>query len=401
MRPEIVAADRAFEVRRGATLWRKAGHFDEPTEQAVAALHPDDRVRTTRLFRVLFFCFTWFGFSSAYGLGSAIVLGALGNAAGPSGFAALSFGTGLALLGVAEWLHTGRRFRRFGVEEAVVWIALSNTIGGGIWLVVENLELATHWMLLLGAWATAGLATIAAWRWGTPCTGFLAAVGLFVALTQAPFAHLSWLLVAFTLAWPLGHLTVAPQVSPQGRRRFREAFLVVSAAAYVAIHVLVVENRVLSRLGPGGWSLPDDPVPGLRVSVSLAAMTLVPLAWLGFGIARRFRPAIDLGLLMLLASATTYAVRARPEPEWLFLLVAGGALIALALLFKRLLAGRGGAEWRGLTSLPLAEDRASVGSVETLAALAAFAPSARDIPAQQGFEGQGGQFGGAGASARY
>ena len=401
MRPEIVAADRAFEVRRGATLWRKAGLWDEATEQAVSAAYPDDRVRTTRLFRFLFFGFTWFGFSSAFGLGSAMALGMFGQAAGAAGFALLSFGAGVGAFGVAEWLHTGRRFRRFGVEEAAVWIALTHTVGGGIWLFVDQLDLPQRLLLVLGAWATAGLATLAAWRWGTPFTGFLAAAGLFVAFTQAPHAHLVWLVVAFVLAWPLGHLTIAPQISPQGRRRFREAFVVVSAVAYFSIHVTVVEHRLLSRLGPGGWQLPDATLPGLQVQASLAAMTLVPLAWLGFGIARRFRPAIDLGGLMLLATAATYAIRARPQPEWLFLIVAGGAFIAAALLFKRFLGRREGAEWRGLTSLPLAEDRTSAGAVEALATLAAFSPAARDLDAHHGFEGQGGAFGGGGASGRF
>jgi hypothetical protein len=400
VRPEIVAADRSFEVRRGATLWRKAGQIDEAQERSIAALHPDDRVRTTRLFRGLFFFFTWFGFSSAYGLGSAIVLGILGEPAGFSGFALLSLGTGIAVLGAAEWLHTGRRMRRFGVEEALVWIGLSNVIGGGLWLFVELLDLSTSWRLALGAWGCAGLATVAAWRWGTPATGYLAAGGLFVAVTQAPAAELVWLALAFALAWPLGHLTIAPQISPQGRKRFREAFVLVSIAAYFAIHVEIVELRLLARLGPAGFSREGLQASDWMVGASLAAMAIVPLVWLGVGLARRFRPAIDLGALMLLVSLATFAFRARPQPEWLFLALAGVGFIALALVLKRFLSARAGAEWRGLTSLPLAEDRASAGAVETLATLAAFAPGARDLEAKA-FAGEGGEFGGGGASAKF
>ena len=66
-----------------------------------------------------------------------------------------------------------------------------------------------------------------------------------------------------------------------------------------------------------------------------------------------------------------------------------------------MLAAKPGAEWRGLTALPLAEDREGVLNAETLAALVAFAPAARRVEAAEGFVGQGGQFGGGGASAKF
>ena len=69
MRVEIAAADRQFAVRRAAGAWRTAGTIDAAAEAAIAALYPDDRVRTSKIFRVLFFVFTWFGFSTASGFG--------------------------------------------------------------------------------------------------------------------------------------------------------------------------------------------------------------------------------------------------------------------------------------------------------------------------------------------
>jgi hypothetical protein len=403
VRPEVVAADRQLEVRRAATLWRKEGRIDEATEGAVAALYPDDRVRTTRVFRVLFFFFTWFGFSSAYGLGSAFFLAALSALNNPSesnAFAMLSLGSGIAALVGAEFLHTNRRLRRFGVEEACVWIGISYTVGGALWTFDRLADPSIHWLVGLGAWGVAGTATLSAWRWGTPATGLLAAGALFVALTQVPLAHLAWLIVSALLAWPLAHLSVAAHVSPQGRRRFREAFLVASAALYVAIHVEVVEARLLGEFGPGGDAATPD-APPLLVTASLVAMVLIPLAYLAAGIARRYRPAIDVGLLMLLATLATFSFRARPKPEWLFLVVAGAAFLAVALTLKRVLGSRPGAEWNGLTALPIADDRGSSGAVETLATLAAFAPTARPFEERPAFEGQGGSFGGGGASAKF
>lgn len=402
MRPEIVAADRQFEVRRAATQWRKAGEIVAATEQAIAALYPDDRVRTTRVFRVLFFFFTWFGWSSAYGLGSAVFFAALGGLEDSDSFAAFHLLSGLAMLVVAEYLHTHRRLRRFGVEEAAVWIGIGYVVGGGLWLFHRVADPTLTWMIGLGAWAIAATGALAAWRWGTPATGLLAAGGLFVALTQVPVAHLAWLVVALLTAWPLAHLSMASHISPQGRRRFREAFVVVTLAAYFACHVEVVEARLFWRFRAVAWTGGGSPSPPSEAVVfaSLLAMVALPLAWIGLGIARRYRPAIDLGGILLLTTVGTFAFRARPQPEWLFLLAGGIALSGTAFALRRQFARRSGAEWRGLTALALAEDQGSAGAVATLAALAAFAPAARTIE-KPGFDGSGGEFGGGGASAKF
>jgi hypothetical protein len=402
MRTEIAAADRRFEVRRAATRWRKAGLFDEATEQAVAASYADDRVRTTRLFRVLFFVFTWFGFTSAFGLGSAFFFALFGENTGAVGWAVLHLLTGLVLLFGAELLHTQRRMRRFGVEEALVWIGLGDTIGGGLYLLFHLFEPSIHWIVAIGGWASATGATLVAWRWGTPWTGYWAAIGLFVALSQAPASHLIWIVASLALAWPLAHLSIAGHISPEGRRRFREAFVVTSVAAYIAFHILVVETQLFGVLN-GSRRFFDSaaPVPpDWMLLLSPILMVALPAVWIGAGLARRYRPAIVLGMLMMLATATTFVLRARLQPAWLVFLVSGLVLIALALLLRRLLAARAGAEWRGITALPLADDRESALDAETLAALVAFAPSARRVEAE-GFVGQGGEFGGGGASAKF
>ncbi len=402
MRPEIVEADRRFEVRRAATLWRKAGDVEVDTERAIAARYADDRVRTTRIFRVLFFGFTWFGFTSAFGLFGTFLFAAIRETGGTGAFAFLGLVAGAVALVAAELLHSRMRLRRFGVEEACVWIGISHALGGALWLFFEVVEPGSAATLALGAWGAGCFGVLAAWRWGTPLTGYLAAGGLFVALTQVPFAHLAWLALSFALAWPLGRLCLAAHVSPQGRRRFREAFVVVSVVAYSSIHVAVVESRLLSRLRVGDWERPVSgvTVSGLVLSLSYLAMIVVPVLWMAFGAARRFRPAIDLGALMTLATLVTFTARMQIEPQWLPLIVGGGGLIALALLLRRYFAAAPGGERRGLTALALAEDRASSGTLETLATLAAFTPAARR-PDVAGFEGDGGAFGGGGASAKF
>ena len=406
MRAEIAAADRNFAVRRAATAWRKAGEIDAAAEAAIAALYPDDRVRTSKIFRLLFFVFTWFGFSTAYGFGLAFLAAAGLDWDHVGAFACVNMAVGVATLGAVEWLTGGMRLRRFGIEEACVWIGFGYLLGGGLWWLAEGLDAEFALVLVTGAWAAAGLATLIVWRWATPGMGAVAALAIFAGLTQAPWNHLLWLLFAGLGAWPLGRLALADHVSPEHRRRFGEAFVVFASLFYVAVHVAVVEHHLFalvrlfeSRLFASSGATPPSASPA-AVALSLAAMVAVPAALLLVGLARRYRTAIVLGLLLAAVTGVTFAERWGTWPIWLRLILEGAALGALALYLRRLLAGRLGAEWRGLTALPLAEDRESLQTLEVVATLAAFTPAARQVEAA-GFEGGGGEFGGGGASAKF
>ena len=199
------------------------------------------------------------------------------------------------------------------------------------------------------------LATLIVWRWATPGMGAVAALAIFVALSQAPANHLLWLLVAGLLAWPLGDLSVAAHVSPEHRKRFGEAFVVVVAMFYFAVHVAVVEARLFTLARwiddepvgtPREAALAAIPVGAHAVGLSLAAMVAVPVALLWVGVRRRFRPALALGLLAALATAVSFADRLDLRPIWLGLVAGGAVLIGLAILARRFFAGRPGSEWR-------------------------------------------------------
>ena len=324
-------------------------------------------------------------------------------------FAGVNMLAGAAMLFAVEVLTGTMRLRRFGIEEACVWIGWSYLLGGGLWGMVEGFDAGFRVVLICGAWAAAGLATLIVWRWATPGMGAVAALALFCALSQAPANHLVWLLAAGLLAWPLGALSVAPHVSPEHRKRFAEAFVVVVAMFYFAVHVAVVEERLFTLAGsiddePFGHAvraaLEAMPVGALAVGLSLAAMVAVPVALLWVGIRRRFRPALALGLLAALATAVSFADRLDLFPVWLGLIAGGAVLFGLAILARRFFAGRPGSEWNGLTTLALAEDRESAGTLEVAAVLATLSPAARQ-PEPVGFEGGGGDFGGGGASAKF
>ncbi|MEO7794820.1 MAG: hypothetical protein ABIV06_08610 [Thermoanaerobaculia bacterium] len=405
MRPEIAAADRNFAVRRAATLWRKAGEIDPATEAAIAALYPDDRVRTSKIFRVLFFIFTWFGFVTAYGFGLAVLASAGLDLDDAGPFSMVFLISGAAVLAVAEWLTAGRRLRRFGIEEACAWIGLGLVLGGGLWWLLEGLDPGPGSVLVAGAWATAGLASLIVWRWATPGMGAVAALALFVGLSQLLWSHLLCLLVAGLIAWPLAALTVAGHLSPEHRKRFGEAFVVAVLIFYAAVYITIVELRLISFLrlennnsfwGEGSRA----PVADWAVLASLLAMVAVPVALLGAGLLRRYRTAIVLGLLLCCVTGVTFAHRFGSGPLWLRLILEGGALVALALWLRRALARREGAEWHGLTALAVSGDRSSLPSLEVLATLALLTPAARQSEAAD-FEGGGGDFGGGGASAKF
>lgn len=409
MRPEIAAADRKFVVRRAASAWRRAGEIDAATEAVIATRYADDRVRTSKVFRVLFFVFTWFGFSTAYGFGLAF-LSALGlDWSDTAAFASVNMLTGVAMLAAVELLTGVMKLRRFGIEEACVWIGWGYLIGGGLWWLLEGFDAGFRLMLIAGAWAASGLATLIVWRWATPGMGAVAALALFAALSQAPANHLLWLLTAGLLAWPLAALSSATHVSPEHRKRFAEAFVVFVAMFYFAVHVGVVEARLftLARWGDDGplgravrEALAGTPVGATAIGLCLAAMLAVPAVLLWLGVRRRFRPALVLGLLAALVTAVSFADRFDLRPVWLALAGGGGVLIALALLARRLFSGRPGSEWSGLTTVALAEDRESLQTLEVAAVLVTLQPAARPA-ATPGFEGGGGEFGGAGASAKF
>lgn len=408
MRPEIELADRRFAVRRAAAAWRRAGLVDAAAEAAIATQYADDRVRTTRVFRALFFLFTWFGYSTAYGFFLAVLQAVGIDWNDTTGFAAVHAVIGLATLAAAEGLTSGMKLRRFGIEEACVWIGYGYLVGSTLWWIAAVVDPGVAALVVLGGWVTAGFATLAAWRWATPGMGVVAAAATLVALTQAPWNQLLWLLVAGVVAWPVAHLSLAGHVSPEHRKRFAEAFAVFVAAFYFALHVEVVEHRLFFWLGnaargrfaTGGAVAELPPVGVWAIQASLLAMLLVPFVLLTLGMRRRFRTAIVLGLLSGLATAISFAARWHLEPGWFWLLLFGATLVGGAIVVRRRFDARPGAEWRGLTARALVDDRESAGSIEALAMLATVSPAARAAEAP-GFEGGGGEFGGGGASATF
>jgi len=396
MRSEIRRADEAWEVRSAASRWHAAGLLDDARLTAILERYTDDRVRTRAGFRLLFFIFT---FSAGWSF---------------LGFVALGFGdllfdssdenfhrTIVSLAAVAAAIGaevaTARlRLRRFGVEEALVALA-------AIWTTLAVVLIADDapgrvLAVTIGA-LLASLGGVAAWRWGVPLTGALAAGGTFLALYPLPGARPLWIGAGLALGVASFLGSSEARLGPAHRRRLDEVFVVAVAALYAAVHVAGLTSDLFSLFTR--HSDLTAGVPFTLRALAWMAMTALPLALLAAGLSRRDRLAMALGALLALATAASAADALDLGPPWLVLGVAGGILVGLALGLRRWIGSRPGRVLGGFTDRTLAGSEGGRSLLELAATVAAFTPEARSVGDAGGFRGGGGDFGGGGASGEF
>lgn len=397
MRPEIVRADRRFAVRRAAAAWQRAGAVTAEARREIDALYADDRVRTGPWFRLLFFVFTVVGAQGVLGV-LALTLGAF--SLGEVAWAVILLLLAAGLAAATEALLGSFRLRRFGVEEATGWLALA-AAGGAVALAVGELGLGglvpgVRVATVAIALPLAVLAALAAFRWGLPLAGAGAAAALFVALAPLPAGRWLWIAAALPLGWVMERAAEAPAVAPAHRARAREGWWVALLALYVAVHAESVR---------GGWlALPwgsGRPAGGAALALAWTAMVALSVFLLGSGLATRRRPRLDAGLLAAVATAAAAVDAADLRPLWAALLAGGLLLVAAALLLGRLFRRAPERTVGGWTSEALFDDADRAAALELAGAAAALSPPARELPREPAFEGQGGEFGGGGASSGF
>lgn len=396
MRPEIRAADERWEILEAARAWHAAGAIDDEALAAIRARHPDDRRRSRPGFRVLYFLFTLFAGQAAwlfvltlFGLASsgrqALLLAGL-----------LAVGAGLAAF-AAEAATAVHRLRGFGVEEALVALALGSA-GGAIGLLLAELDVEGRAALFLGCGAFALLAAAALWRWAIPLTGVVAAAALFAALYALPGARWLWIVVGAGgggLAWRTAR---DARVGPAHRRRADEAFVVATLALYAAVHVAGLRSDLFGWLARGGGAAE---VGAIGRAAAWTAMSLLPVALAALGVARRDRLALSLGALLAVATSISAADALDLEPVWLLLVAGGALLVGVALGLRRLFAARPARVAGGFTDRPLFEPDGGRSFLELAAVLATMSPAPRAAEPAPGFRGEGGEFGGGGASGKF
>ena len=143
-----------------------------------------------------------------------------------------------------------------------------------------------------------------------------------------------------------------------------------------------------------GW-----PGAGARAAAILAT-ALVPLAVLGRGLARRRRPLLDAGFVLLALSLVTLRAYVHIADLRVVVTAAGVLLVGGALAVNRWLRRGPERERGGFTADALYADEAAFRAVELVPVLGAHAPAAKP-PEQPGFSGGGGGFGGGGAGSSF
>lgn len=397
MRDELRRADERCEVLRSVAAWREEGALDEATATAIRARFPDDRRRAAPAFRVLFFLFTVLAGLALWGFGIALTDVSLFGAVGSDRHFAL-----LALLALlsgtgAAWGHGPSRLRGFGVEEGLVALAVGFAVAAVVVLLDASRASGRPFGAILGA-SVAILALGAAWRWGTPLSGALFAAGALAALVTFAPARLLGIVAAIALAVPARRLARGEHGAPAHRARAEEVRAVAFAALYLAVHPApAVAKAIAWGRSPGEvTSLLSPPLELL----AWATIFVLPGALVWRGLRERDRLELALGALGLVTSAVALRMRISVGPLWLVLLAAGLLLGALVLALRRAFARADGKPLSGFTDRPLGP-HGDGHWLELAATLAAFAPAPRRVEEPPAFTGQGGDFGGGGASAKF
>jgi uncharacterized membrane protein YgcG len=386
--PEIVAAERAREVRDAVRAWRRGGFTTEACEAEALARYPDDRVRFGMGFRILSFIF-------AFIAGVALV-----------GFSALFLATS----------GTGRFFFTFW---AVVMTALTELQRGPGRRADAGAETATACLAVLFAICACFVGTdrtsemlfrfiaasfffcgVAAWRWGDRVFSLGTAVAGFGLLAQNDFGRISWVLAAIPLIVASLRAARARSLAPSHRHGAMIVGAIAVFALYFALHVFSWDERLVEGLHIFGSETPESAFSGPWRALCLASTALLPPALLLAGWRRREPLLLYAGLLLLGVSIATVRLYRQVMPLSLALILLGASLLLLVFAMRRWLRTGAGGERDGFTADPLLDNTNRTEAVRVAAAMASFTPAPRS-DSGGGFVGGGGSFGGGGATGSF
>jgi uncharacterized membrane protein YgcG len=132
------------------------------------------------------------------------------------------------------------------------------------------------------------------------------------------------------------------------------------------------------------------------------ATAVVPLAVLVWGARSRRTFLVDTGIVLVALSLVTVRHYIHIAPLWVMLILAGAALVILALTVEQALRRAPAGEIAGFTGDPLFSDERRQHALQVIPVVAAFTSAAPGPTAQEkDFTGGGGKFGGGGASEKF
>lgn len=393
MRVEVVAAERAKEVRDAARAWHRAGFVGEEVLSRIVSRYPDDRQRFGPGFRALAFIFTIVATWAVVGLSFALLKPNRGSGA-------VCFLLWAAVLSALTEFQRGRGKRaNAGSESATALMAAVLAIAGVV-IGADGLS-SSHAFARLFLAASCATCLIAAWYWGDRL--FFAGAGLagFGLLTQLDRGRLLWIVVSLFLIPACLKAARSSRLAPSHRNGAVILGAVAILALYGAIHIWSLDQRGIESLRPVGVSYSEAGESLPFRSLAILATALLPPSLLLIGWRRREPLLLYAGLLLIGVSIATIRLYHAIMPLSFALILIGAFCLALALWVRLWLRSGEGGERAGFTADPLFDNTNRTEAIQSVVAMASFTPAAQAAPSRPAFEGGGGGFGGGGATGNY
>lgn len=393
MKPELVAVDRTSAQRAAVRAWRRSGAIDEATGAALERHLADGWRRPGWAFRWLLFAFTLIGVAGFVGFWLALFDA---HDVANGGLIALA---GLGLVAATELLQHRFGWRRAGVEEACAMLAVAALVVGPVWAWAASVKLGEATVLPVALALTAILCAAAAWRWGMPIFGGASAAAALVLAARLPAPRLAWIALALVLDRPL----LAASAVASRPRALREAgawtWAVLAGGLFLAVYLPSWDAAWIEHLGDHAGAARLEAMPWR----ALAALAM--LAWptwlLVAGVRRRRSLLLRSGAVLAVAAVAALARELTAIPLWARSVAGGLLLVGAALGLRRWLARGEGGERDGFTADPALAERSGPRLIEIAAVLGSLTPTPSPPAPAPGFRGEGGEFGGGGASAEF
>ncbi len=382
-------------TRTAAGHWHRQGLLAGAQRAAIDAASPLDYYRPAWLLRVVLFFFAALGCAAATGFLFAVLLG------GATSEAALNVGllAAAGFLGALEWLIVGSRPYQAGYDNALLYAALLALLGLGAQLLTALLSNAGAgtlagprlWPFLAYGLAVLGAATV---RYADPLTAALAlATCLVLAANLALQTAAGPAVLPFVAMLAAAGAGVAVRRLAQGPGYFYYRTCLLTAKALALATFYLGGNYLVVREGNAALAhLPAAPqIPFAPLFYGLTS--LMPLAYLYYGLRRHGRLVLVAGLLAVAFSVFTLRYYRPLLPPAVAAVLAGAVLLAAAIVALRYLR----TPRHGLTAVADAEAPPHF-NLETLVVAQANGAPAAPAP---GFAFGGGQSGGGGATGQW
>jgi hypothetical protein len=318
----------ALQVRRQAARWHRKNMIGTAQYEAILAAYPVGFYTPNVFVRIGLAIFCWVLVSSAFGIFSLFILDAGGEKT--IGVGLLFFGGGLLV--ALESIISAKHHYRSGIDDALLYVALSCFVGGLVLLVVPRADeeflsscvLALPVLIFGAVRYIDKLVTVLAFL----C--LLAVVFLTVLkIGSAGRIVLPFVLMAYAAA---GYFLVRRL---KGRPALRLWSACLDALEGLCLITFYVSGNyfVIQVLSEVLFDQPDVPM----VFVFYAFTGVVPVLYLFFGLRQRDRVLLRAGMVLLVLSVLTFQYNFSLGHPEVLATVAGAALVVFAYVVIRLL----------------------------------------------------------------